>query len=135
MANRQCIQEALPLVMVIDDNPHSCQKIIQILNPAGYRVISVNDPAKALLALLENQPDLIFLDADLPDANGYELCTQIGKMPALKNAPVVILQGRKNIMDTVKAKMSGASELIEKPVETKNTLVLAQKYTQTIVKI
>ena len=134
-SKRKYIKELeLPLVVIVDDNPHTCQKITQVLNTAGYRVIALNDAAKTLIALLENQPNLIFLDAAMPAVNGYELCSQIKKMPLLKNIPIVILQNNKGIMDAVKAKMSGASELLEKPFRVKDALMLAQKYTQTITK-
>ncbi|BAZ43249.1 response regulator receiver protein [Chondrocystis sp. NIES-4102] len=86
---REYIQELeLPLVICVDNNPKICQKIAQILNPAGYRIIPVNDAAKTLLVLLENQPDLIIMNATMPDASGYELSTQIRKMPSVTSPDV-----------------------------------------------
>jgi two-component system, chemotaxis family, response regulator PixG len=131
---REYIQELdLPLVICVDDNPQICQQIAQILNPAGYRIIPVNDAAKTLMVLLENQPNLIFLDTIMPDANGYELCSQIRKMPALKDIPIVILQEQENVIERMKAKMAGASDLLCKPIKSSDILTLAQKHTQSFV--
>jgi chemotaxis family two-component system response regulator PixG len=131
---REYIQELdLPLVICVDDNPEICQQIAQVLNPAGYRIIPVNDAAKTLMVLLENKPNLIFLDAIMPDANGYELCSQIRKMPALKNIPIVILQKQDSVIERMKAKMAGASDLLNKPIIPTELLTLAQKHTQSFV--
>ena len=129
---REYIQELdLPLIIYVDDNPHDSQQVTQILNPAGYRIIPVNDAAKTLIVLLENQPNLIFLNAVMPDANGYELCAQIRKMPALKNVPIVILREKESIIDRVKAKMAGVSDYARKPIGSAEILILAQKHTQS----
>jgi two-component system, chemotaxis family, response regulator PixG len=131
---REYIQELdLPLVICVDDNPEICQQIAQILNPAGYRILPVNDAAKTLMVLLKNQPNLIFLDAIMPDANGYELCSQIRKMPALKDIPIIILQKQESVIERMKAKMAGASDLLLKPIKSADILILAQKHTQSFV--
>lgn len=131
---REYIQELdLPLVICVDDNPEICQQIAEILNPAGYRIIPVNDAAKTLMVLLENKPNLIFLDAIMPDANGYELCSQIKKMPALKDIPIIILQKQDSVIDRMKAKIAGASDLLLKPIKSSDILTLAQKHTQSFV--
>lgn len=131
---REYIQELdLPLIICVDDNPNLCQEIVQILNPAGYQIISVKDAAKTLIVLLENKPNLIFLDADMPDASGYELCAQIRKMPNLKNIPIVIYDDKESMVDRVRAKMVGASHFMNKPIDSSEILTIAQKYTQNFV--
>lgn len=130
---REYIQELeLPLIIYVDDNPHTCQQVAQILNPVGYRIILVNDAVKTLMVLLENKPSLIFLNAVMPDANGYELCAQIKKMPGFKNIPIVISRKGENMIDLVRAKMAGASDFINQPLESTELLTLAQKHTQNI---
>lgn len=134
LQTREYIQELdLPLVIYVDENPHICQQAAQILNPLGYRLIPVNDAAKTLVVLLENQPSLIFLDAVMPDANGYELCAQIRKMPTGKNIPIIIAREQENMLDLVRAKMAGVSDFINKPIKTTELLTLVQKHTQNFV--
>ncbi len=130
---REYIQELeLPLIIYVDDNPHTCQQVAQILNPVGYRIILVNDAVKTLMVLLENKPSLIFLNAVMPDANGYELCAQIKKMPDFKNIPIIISRKGENMIDLVRAKMAGVSDFINQPLESTELLTLAQKHTQSI---
>lgn len=131
---RQFIQELdLPLIICVDDNPSICQQIAQILNPVGYRILPVNNAAKTLMVLLDNKPSLIFLDAVMPDANGYELCAQIRKMPDFKNIPIIICHDKESLVDRVRAKMVGASCFMNKPIKPIEILTMAQKYTQNIV--
>ena len=129
---REYIQELdLPLVICVDDDPHLCQEIAQILNPIGYRLLPVNDGAKTLMVLLERKPQLIFLNANMPDANGYELCAQIKKMPDIKDIPIIILSEKETIVDRVRGKMVGVAEIITKPITTAEILTITQKHTQS----
>ena len=129
--SRDYVQESdLFLVVCIDDNPRICQQMAQVLNPAGYRLISVNESVKALGVLLENKPDLIFLDLIMPVANGYEICGQIRRISAFKTTPIVILTGNDGIIDRVRAKMVGATDFICKPIVKEEILAVTQKYAQ-----
>ncbi len=130
-SNRNHVRESeLPLIVCIDDNPRICQNMAQILNPAGYRMIAVNESIQALPVLLENKPDLIFLDLIMPVANGYEICGQIRKMSNFKTIPIIILTGNDGIIDRVRAKMVGATDFLCKPIDRQAILATAHKYTQ-----
>ena len=131
--NREYVRELeLPLIICVDDSPNICQDIAQILNPIGYRLLPVNDAANALMVLLESQPSLIFLDTEMPDANGYELCAQIKKMPAFKHIPIIILSDKENMVDKVRAKIVGAIDTLAKPIDKADLLTMTQKYTQVL---
>lgn len=131
---REYIQELdLPLIIYVDDDPHVCQQVAQILNPLGYRVILVKNAAKTLVVLLENQPSLIILNAVMSDAHGYELCAQIRKMPGGKNIPIVISREQEHMMDLVRAKMAGVSDFINKPFSPTELMTIVQKHTQNFV--
>ena len=129
--NREYIRELdLPLVICVDRDPQVCQQITQLLNPIGYRIIPVKNAAKTLLVLLENKPNLIFIDTDMPDANGYELCSQIRRMPALKDIPIIISNKHQKLIDKFRRRVSGATDVIKKPLDPVEVLTLTQKYTQ-----
>jgi chemotaxis family two-component system response regulator PixG len=128
-SQREQIRESgLPLVMCVDDNPQICRQITQILNPSGYRLIAINDSTQVLTILLDSQPDLIFLNCAMPLVNGYELCSQIRKMPGFKKLPIIMLSDNDSIIDKTRAKMAGASDLIAKPMNPKEVLALTVKH-------
>jgi twitching motility two-component system response regulator PilG len=88
-------------------------------------VINIKDPVKALTALLHAKPDLILMDINMPEIDGYQLCSLCNKSSALKDIPVVMLTGRNGILDRVKAKMAGSVGYICKPF-------LPQELVQTV---
>jgi two-component system, chemotaxis family, response regulator PixG len=109
------------LVICIDDSSHVCELMRSIVTTAGYRFISVQDSTQALTRLLENKPDLIFLDLIMPKINGHEICSQIKRIPDLAKIPVVVLTGKDGLLDRLRSKVIGASEFICKPI-TKNAI-------------
>ncbi len=106
------------------------QQAIKILNLASYQIIAVNDAAKTLIVLLKHQPNLIIIDANTADINGYQLCAQ-KKLSKLKNVPIIICRDREQMLDRFKAKMAGVSDFIDKAIEPEELLTQAQKHTQT----
>jgi two-component system, chemotaxis family, response regulator PixG len=104
------------LVICIDDNPQICESMRSIVTDAGYRFIAIQDPSQALPGLLENKPDLIFLDLIMPKINGYEICGQIRRISAFAQIPIVVLTGKDGLLDRVRSKVVGASEFTCKPI-------------------
>ena len=104
------------LVVCIDDSPQVCELMRSIVTDAGYRFIAIQDSTQALPRLLENKPDLIFLDLVMPKVNGYELCGQIGRISSLSKTPIIILTSKDGLLDRLRSKVVGASEFICKPI-------------------
>jgi two-component system, chemotaxis family, response regulator PixG len=125
------LQPTSPLVVCIDDSRIDSLAMNHILTQAGYRCINVQDPVQALPILLENKPDLIFLDLVMPVANGYEICAQIRRISAFKDTPVIILTSNDGIVDRVRAKMVGSSGFLAKPVDGEKVLKILQRYLGT----
>lgn len=104
------------LVTCIDDSSQVCEIMRAIVTEAGYRFISIQDATQALPRLLENKPDLIFLDLMMPKVNGYEICGQIKRISSFAQTPVIILTGKDGLLERVRAKVVGSSEFISKPI-------------------
>jgi two-component system, chemotaxis family, response regulator PixG len=104
------------LVICIDDSPQVCELMRSIVIDAGYRFIAIQDSTQALPRLLENKPDLIFLDLVMPKVNGYEVCGQIGRISSLAKTPTIILTSKDGLLDRLRSKVVGASEFICKPI-------------------
>ncbi len=125
---RPAVPKNSPLIACIDDSRIMGQLMEHILTKAGYRFIGINDAVEALPILLENQPDLIFLDLMMPIANGYEVCSQVRRISRFKNIPVIILTGNDGIVDRVRAKIVGSSEFLSKPIKPEQVLGILRKY-------
>ncbi|HEY9653996.1 MAG TPA: response regulator [Crinalium sp.] len=116
------------LVACVDDSPAVCRVMETILTQSGYRFVGVQDSLRAIATLLTRKPDLIFLDLVMPDTNGYEICSQLRKVSAFRDTPIVILTGNDGIVDRVRAKMVGASDFLGKPVNAETVLAVAHKH-------
>lgn len=117
-----------PLIACVDDSPSVCQTLEKLLTAAGYRFVGINDGLRALTGLLSCKPDLIFLDLMMPNTNGYEICSQLRKAPSFRNTPIVILTGNNGIVDQVRARLFGASDFLNKPVDARKVLNTISKH-------
>nr|WP_041933145.1 response regulator [Gloeothece verrucosa] len=117
-----------PLIACIDDSPLMCQTMEKILTSANYQFVAINDPLRAIAILLARKPELIFLDLVMPNANGYEICSQLRKMSYFKTTPIIILTGNDGLVDRVRAKMVGSSDFISKPVNPETVLGIIRKH-------
>jgi chemotaxis family two-component system response regulator PixG len=117
-----------PLIACIDDSPVVFQVMKNILEPAGYQVIGLQDPVQALAQVAKYKPDLIFLDLVMPDANGYTICQFLRKAPVFQNTPVIILTSRDNVIDRSRTKLIGASGFLGKPPDPNETLKIVRRY-------
>ncbi|MGC9505010.1 response regulator, partial [Baaleninema sp.] len=111
-----------PLVACVDDSPEICRQLEEILTEAGYRFLGITDSVQALPILLEQRPDMIFLDLVMPVANGYEVCTQLRRMSQFQNTPIAILTGNDGVVDRVRAKMVKASDFLSKPINAEKVI-------------
>jgi chemotaxis family two-component system response regulator PixG len=115
-------------IACIDDSPQVCALMEELLTTAGYRPLCIQDSTRALTALLEHKPSLVFLDLIMPVANGYEICAQIRRIATFKDMPIVILTGNDGIIDRVRARVVGATDFIGKPVEADKIRAVLDKY-------
>lgn len=106
-----------PLVACVDDSPLICYFLETIVKQVNCRFVAINDSQQAVDILSNCKPDLIFLDLIMPKIDGYEVCSQLRKLPDFRRTPIVILTGNDGIVDRFKAKLVGASGFINKPVK------------------
>jgi chemotaxis family two-component system response regulator PixG len=127
IANKQVKK---PLIACIDDSPMIAERLEQILQPAGFRVLKINDPMQGVATLAEKKPDLIFLDVVMPHTNGYNVCSFLRHSSLFRNTPIIILTSQNGFIDRTKAKLNGASDFLSKPPEQTQVLAIVKKYFQ-----
>ncbi|NMG20762.1 response regulator [Brasilonema bromeliae] len=128
-------KETTSIVAYIDDSQSDNLIMSEILKLAGYKYVNIQDPVTALPILLECKPNLIFLDLVMPIANGYEICTQIRRVSAFKETPVIIVTSSDGIIDRVRSKIVGSSGFLAKPITKEKVLKVLQKYLLTPVPV
>jgi CheY-like chemotaxis protein len=111
-----------PLILCVDDSLQVCQIMEHIVTEAGYQYCSIQNPLKALPEILKRKPDLVFLDLIMPIVNGYEICSQIRRVSALKDIPIIILTSNDGMVDRVRSKLVGASGFLGKPIDQEKVL-------------
>jgi two-component system, chemotaxis family, response regulator PixG len=127
-ARSQPNQRNAPLIACVDDSPLVCKMLEDIIVGNGLRFVKVQDAVQALPILIQEKPDLIFLDLIMPVASGYEICTQLRRIPAFANTPVIILTGNDGLLDRVRAKVVGSTDFISKPIVADRVMGIIRKY-------
>lgn len=118
----------LPLIACIDDSPVLAHSLKKILVPAGYQMLSIQEPMRGFTQLIEHKPDLILLDLLLPNADGYSICKFLRDTPIFEKVPIIILTGQNSSIDRMRAKLAGATEFLTKPPHPDELLQLVQKH-------
>jgi two-component system, sensor histidine kinase and response regulator len=104
-------------IMIVDDNPANLKLLEDMLRQRGHEVRSFPLGRLALAAALKHLPDLILLDVNMPEMNGYQVCDRLKLNPALSDTPVIFLSALNETQDKVKAFRSGAVDYISKPFQ------------------
>ncbi len=104
-------------IMVVDDNPANLKLLEDMLLQQAHEVRSFPLGRLALAAALKCPPDLILLDINMPEMNGYEVCERLKSSEALSHIPVIFLSALNETRDKVKAFQSGAVDYISKPFQ------------------
>jgi two-component system, chemotaxis family, response regulator PixG len=120
-----------PLIACIDDSPLVGRILADILIPAGYRLLNIQDPLSGIATLVKHKPNLLFLDLNMPDTSGYNLCSFLRKTQAFERIPIIILTGQDGILDRTRAKLAGASDFLSKPPDPHLLLNLVQQHVKS----
>ncbi len=104
-------------IMVIDDRPSNLNYLIDILSHQGYAIRVFPSGKLALKAAEKNPPDLILLDINMPEMNGYEVCVLLKAHSVLKSIPVIFISALTDTTEKVKAFACGGVDYITKPFE------------------
>lgn len=102
-------------ILVVDDEAISRRAVTYALEKAKLKSVSVEDPLVAYQMLTENRFDIVFLDVDMPNMNGFELCAKLRALPAHKTTPVIFVTSLNDFESRANSTMSGGNDFIAKP--------------------
>jgi two-component system sensor histidine kinase/response regulator len=104
-------------IMIVDDNPANLKLLEDMLLREGHEVRSFPSGRLALAAAMKNPPDLILLDINMPEMNGYEVCERLKSSRELSDIPVIFLSALNETEDKVQAFRTGAVDYVSKPFQ------------------
>ncbi|AFY42424.1 response regulator [Nostoc sp. PCC 7107] len=125
---KQLEKTSLYTVACIDDSQTVLNSIKLFLDETTFSVVTINDPVKALMQILRSKPDLILLDVEMPNLDGYELCSLLRRHSAFKHTPIIMVTGRTGLIDRAKAKMVRSSGYLTKPFTQSELLKIVFKH-------
>lgn len=102
-------------IMVVDDQPANLELLEVILSQQGYGVRAFPRGWLALAAAAQSPPDLILLDINMPEINGFEVCRRLKSNPVLAHIPVIFLSALNDTEDKVQAFRAGGVDYVAKP--------------------
>lgn len=108
----EVVAMALAKILVVDDDPAVRNLIHRFLSKQNYQMESAADGKTAIAVFEQFNPDLVILDVNLPDANGYNLCQE---MQSRTGVFVLMLTSRTDEADKIQGFIQGADDYITKP--------------------
>jgi signal transduction histidine kinase len=106
---------AQPFILIVDDNATNLSVLSQALKTAGYKVRMAADGEDALIQVERNHPELILLDVEMPNMDGFETCRRLQANPATEGIPVIFMTALADTENKVKGLSLGAVDYITKP--------------------
>jgi two-component system, sensor histidine kinase and response regulator len=106
-------------ILVVDDNPANVQLLSKMLKDKGYKVRAALSGRLALQAARNNPPDLVLLDINMPEMNGYEVCEELKADETLQGVPVIFISALNETGDKVRAFEAGGVDYVTKPFQFK----------------
>ncbi len=104
-------------VVVIDDSKTLCNTFCELLADLGFRTEGYYSGIEALEGMQKDIPDLLLLDLNMPDMDGYEVCRRIQSNKVLADIPVLVISSYSNIDEKLKAFEAGAVDYVTKPIQ------------------
>jgi DNA-binding response OmpR family regulator/DNA-binding CsgD family transcriptional regulator len=103
-------------VLVVDDSPETLSFLTDALEDTGVVVLVATSGAQGIAIAERATPDIILLDAVMPEMDGFATCRQLKTMPAIADVPVIFMTGLSDTEHVVKGLNSGGVDYLTKPI-------------------
>jgi two-component system, cell cycle response regulator DivK len=117
-----------PRVLVIEDNEQNLYLISFILKHHGYEVVEARDGAAGMKVARETCPDLILLDIQLPEMDGYTVARSFRSDPEWADVPIIAVTSYAMVGDREKTIEAGCTGYIEKPINPETFVPELERY-------
>jgi len=113
------------LVLHIEDDPRSRRLVEKLLVAAGHEVMETASGLEGVRMASERRPDLVLVDINIPDLDGYEVTLRLRGIPALENVPVVAITAEGDRQTSLAV---GADGYISKPIDARRFVRTVERY-------
>lgn len=105
-----------PVVLVVDDSAETLSLLTDILEGGGMTALAARSGQAAMTLLTRVTPDLILMDAVMPEMDGFEACRRIKQDKALAHIPLIFMTGLTDTENVVRGFRAGGNDYVTKPV-------------------
>ena len=104
-------------ILYIEDNAENRTLVRRVLQAEGYSVLEADNAIEALDVVQRHRPDLILMDINLPEIDGYSLTSQLKSMPSMFRVPIIALTANVMKGDRERTLEAGCDGYIQKPID------------------
>jgi two-component system cell cycle response regulator DivK len=115
-------------ILVVEDQEDNRRIIRDLLESVGYQLIEAVDGAEGVRLAQSERPDLILMDIQLPELDGYEATRRIKAEPELRAIPIVVVTSYALSGDDAKAKAAGCDAYVAKPFSPRQLLATIRQF-------
>lgn len=119
------------IILIVDDVMDNLALLHDALSERGYKVLVANDGKSCLNIVNKMPPDLILLDAIMPEMDGFETCERIKANLHTNQIPIIFMTGLTESEHVVKAFKAGGTDYITKPLRISEALARIESHIQT----
>jgi len=116
-------------ILYVEDNPDNRMLVRRILLSEDYSLLEATNATEALETLKTAKPDLILMDINMPDMDGYTLTAKIKTMPGFEKMPILALTANVMRGDKEKVLEAGCDGYIQKPIDFDELLREVERFT------
>jgi two-component system sensor histidine kinase/response regulator len=110
-------------LLIVDDKPDNLRLLAAILTKKGYKIRKALNGKTAINTIKMVPPDLILLDINMPEMNGYEVCQILKSDQNTKDIPIIFISALDDVLDKVKAFQVGGLDYVTKPFQEEEVIV------------
>lgn len=118
-------------VLIVDDVLDNLAVLHDALDESGFTVLIANSGSKALQIATDTQPDIILLDAIMPEMDGFEVCVKLKENIDTRHIPVIFMTGLTEAEHVAAAFEAGGTDYVTKPIRPKEVLARIASHLQT----
>jgi two-component system cell cycle response regulator DivK len=104
-------------ILYIEDNCDNRLLVRRVLEAEGYRVVEAEDGMAGMKWLQSETPDLVLMDINLPELDGYEVTKRLKELPRMAKVPVIAMTANVMRGDREKTLAAGCDGYISKPID------------------